>query len=440
MIRFAITVGLLYAVALVVAERVDPSPRIQRIIRRGLMLHVVGMLARRLVIGAVYGGVADSEFYNTQATFLLQAKREGIDPIFVGWAPQGKDSEALIRILAVVYQFVGTNITAGFFVFTLFGWLGTVLFYKAAVIAFPSIDATRYALLLFCVPTLIYWPSSLGKDAWMLMMLGLTTYGAALLGKRLGNPLGMACLVGGMYGAAAIRGHLVAIAAVAFVVAQVWPRRGGGLGRTILMVAIAVGVLTFASNTLSSTFGTGTNEDGTAGKSISSVLERTTGQTAQGGSQFAPAAVTTPLMLPFGIVTVLFRPLPLLDTRSPQQLVGALESMILLVIAVKSRDRLRNALRLFNSEVHIRFAMAYTLAFVIPFSYIANFGILARQRTQLLPLFFVLLAVRPADPPAPEEPARASLDTATDDKPWMALVADRRAGRPAGRPRLGRPG
>ena len=356
-------------------------------------------------------------------TILLRAKNEGIDPIFLGWRPQGKDAENLIRVLSIVYQFVGANITAGFFVFTLFGWIGAALFYKAATVAFPTIDRMRYALLLFMTPTLVYWPSSLGKDAWMLMMLGLTTYGAALLGQRMGSPLGIGCLVAGMYGASLIRGHLVAIAAVAFVAAQLWPRKGGGLVRTIVTATVAVVMLTFASKALNSTFGTGTNEDGSAGNSISSVLERTTGQTAQGGSQFTPTPVTSPLKLPIGAITVLFRPLPILDTRSVQQLVGALESMTLLVITYKSRRRLLRAFRSFNREVHIRFAATYTLAFIIPFSYLANFGILARQRTQVLPLFFVLLAMPEHDP---VEELPASRDDAVSEVAPKSLPTDRK--------------
>jgi hypothetical protein len=45
--------------------------------------------------------------------------------------------------------------------------------------------------------------------------------------------------------------------------------------------------------------------------------------------------------------------------------------------------------------------------FVIGFSSIANFGLLARQRVQMYPLFLVLLAVRPLDEPVPDEPERA---------------------------------
>ena len=39
------------------------------------------------------------------------------------------------------------------------------------------------------------------------------------------------------------------------------------------------------------------------------------------------------------------------------------------------------------------FAFAYTLMFVYAFAAIANFGILSRQRTQVLPFVFVLLAL-----------------------------------------------
>jgi hypothetical protein len=41
----------------------------------------------------------------------------------------------------------------------------------------------------------------------------------------------------------------------------------------------------------------------------------------------------------------------------------------------------------------VAFVVVYSLLFVFAFSSIANFGILARERTQVLPFFLVLLAV-----------------------------------------------
>ena len=39
------------------------------------------------------------------------------------------------------------------------------------------------------------------------------------------------------------------------------------------------------------------------------------------------------------------------------------------------------------------FALAYVLLWILAFGIIANFGILARQRTQMYPFYFVLLSV-----------------------------------------------
>ncbi|HEX2375354.1 MAG TPA: hypothetical protein VHO93_15345, partial [Actinomycetota bacterium] len=58
---------------------------------------------------------------------------------------------------------------------------------------------------------------------------------------------------------------------------------------------------------------------------------------------------------------------------------------------------------------YVAFVAVYSLLFVFAFSTISNFGILARERTQVLPFFLVLLAIpalrrgpEPAAPPSPE--------------------------------------
>jgi hypothetical protein len=60
----------------------------------------------------------------------------------------------------------------------------------------------------------------------------------------------------------------------------------------------------------------------------------------------------------------------------------------------------------------VAFVVVYTAGFVVAFASIANFGILARERVQLLPFFFVLLAVQdrrrhgPAASPAADQQRR----------------------------------
>ena len=52
-------------------------------------------------------------------------------------------------------------------------------FYRAFVTALPDADHHRYALLIFLWPTLVFWPSSIGKDCWLLFTLGIASLGAA---------------------------------------------------------------------------------------------------------------------------------------------------------------------------------------------------------------------------------------------------------------------
>jgi hypothetical protein len=43
----------------------------------------------------------------------------------------------------------------------------------------------------------------------------------------------------------------------------------------------------------------------------------------------------------------------------------------------------------------VAYAVAFTAMFVVAFSSFANFGLLARERVQLFPLYLVLLSVPP---------------------------------------------
>ena len=53
------------------------------------------------------------------------------------------------------------------------------------------------------------------------------------------------------------------------------------------------------------------------------------------------------------------------------------------------------ALKSMRRQPYIAMALLFTGLFVIAFSSIANFGILVRQRSSVLPFFLVLLSVPP---------------------------------------------
>jgi hypothetical protein len=77
---------------------------------------------------------------------------------------------------------------------------------------------------------------------------------------------------------------------------------------------------------------------------------------------------------------------------------------MLLVLGAASIPRLLRLPKYIFQVPYVAYALTYTIMFVIAFSSIANFGILTRQRTQVLPLVLVFL-VLPLESRRPERPA-----------------------------------
>jgi hypothetical protein len=59
------------------------------------------------------------------------------------------------------------------------------------------------------------------------------------------------------------------------------------------------------------------------------------------------------------------------------------------------------ALRSLRDQPYLVFCLAYTLLFLVAYSSFANFGLLARQRVQLYPLFLVLFSLPPINAARP---------------------------------------
>jgi hypothetical protein len=235
-----------------------------------------------------------------------------------------------------------------------------------------------------------YWPSSLGKDSLVVLFLGLAVYGFALMFRgemlRAVIPTGL-----GMVGSFMIRppvstGLLVA-AAAAFLLR---PARRRSLQITALTWLVMVPVLSLVA------FYTVTHTSAWLGSSNaidafqeSRVTQFNTGLT---GSNFAPPNALSPAGFPVAVITTNFRPFPW-EAGGLFPTLTSLEGVLLGLLILSRRRQIWRGLGTWRNNGMVLLAGAAFLAFSVILSSLANFGLLARQRTQVLPFLFMLICM-----------------------------------------------
>jgi hypothetical protein len=377
--------------------RRQADPRLFWFLVVALLLKLVGGLLRYWVTFYVYGA-GDATGYHREGARLAEGFWNGD---FETGLRSLSGSDFISLLTGVIYTITGPSKLGGFLAYSWLSFLGLFLFYRAFVVAVPEGDRRWYGLFVFFLPSLLYWPSSTGKEAWMVLTLGIAALGVARLftGRAL---RGLVLLVGGALLAAIVRPHvagLVAIGAAGGLLFLRPMRSWGGIGPVLKWVGVgAVGALSLVLIVQTQAF-LGSNLEGDA--SVTSLggvvgeLEEVATRSDSGGSEFKPVIVRSPLQVPEAIVTVLFRPW-VFEANNAQSLVAAMESSLLLLLVLLRWRWIWAALKSMRRQAYIAFAAAYSFLFVIVFASFPNFGLLARERVQVLPLFLALLCVAPA--------------------------------------------
>jgi hypothetical protein len=181
----------------------------------------------------------------------------------------------------------------------------------------------------------------------------------------------------------------------------------------VVMLAVFAG----ASSQLGKLLG-GEDTGGGSGESATELLEKTAEQSSIGNSAFTPPMVANPVKVPWGLASVLFRPFPW--EANGGSLIAAAESALLGGLFVLSAGRLLTLWPLLRRRAYLVFVVAFAIEFAIAFSYIGNFGILARQRVMMLPAVLVLLAL-----PTRKELAEYDEEHAQAEVPARGRLAQR---------------
>jgi hypothetical protein len=389
-ILFAVVAPIVAAI-----ERRQAEPLVGLVVG-ALAARLVGAMVRYLVSFHVYEG-ADPQTYHLAAIEIARQFWHG-DLTLWQLIPRGSSTEFTKQLAGLVETFTGQSKVGAFMVFTVFSYIGAVLMLTAARIAVPGLMTRRYALLVLFLPSMLYWPSSLGKDGPMQLGIGLAAYGAARIFT--GSAGGWLWGAAGVYLAGQIRPHVAVLLVGAVTLAFVAGGRQGGTGLgpvpRILGGVLLVGGMTVALGAMSAKFGEFSAADPLS--STTALLEKTGAQTSQGGSAVDVATPNSPLAYPYAAFTVLFRPL-LFEADSASTAASALEGTALLVLAWLRRSDLRHGIATARANRYLVFLLVYSVTFALAWSSVGNLGIIARQRCMMLPLLAVLVCV--ASSPGP---------------------------------------
>jgi hypothetical protein len=384
-VLFAVTVPI----ALWLAKR-EGQRWLLRLVLGSLALHLLGSALQIVVVRAFYGNVADFHLYDGQGAALSEGWHHGISSI-PGLDFPGTGTVSIVT--GVVYTLVGVDQLGGFLVFSWFSLMGLVAFYRAFRIALPEAQSKRYAVLIFLLPSLWYWPSAAGKEALMLLALGLMTLGAAHLLRT--QWWGFVPLLAGSLLGAAIRPHEVALVFGSFAVAAVTRKVSrrtlvSPVRRvvTLLLVFVGGGILAVVTARF---LGITSFNSAAIAHAINGANQATQGEGDGFGSSHSTWSAN-PLFFPVDVYIVLFLPLPF-QVASATQAIAALENLSILALIAFSWRSLVSVPRQLRRSPFVVMCLIYSLSFLYLFAALGNVGLLARERTLLFPFLFVLFAL-----------------------------------------------
>ena len=302
-------------------------------------------------------------------------------------APQG--TKGMIVLAGLLFNVCPADLLASYFAFSFLAFVGSIVFYRAFLVAFPREKPDSYRAILFFLPSFLYWPSSLGKDAWVFFASSVVAYGVATLGgRRLAR--GIAFLAAGLLLVSVVRPHVAAIMVVSLAAAlglsALGARTAARPGRLLALAAIGVMGFFFLTNATESLLGSNLAE--TRFDELTDFYEQRRGYIGGGSKVEIPVAYSL-LGPPYALVTVLFRPFPF-EAHNPQALVSSFETLGWLALMVARRRQFAGRLRELRRSPLVGFAVIYTVAMILAQTTTGNLGIIARQRVQFLPFLWML--------------------------------------------------
>lgn len=374
----------------------DDLEYLRRAAQLGLMIKAVGTLARYWIANEVYGGAADATNYHYVGKRLAGRLYTGKLSVWE-MIPHSQGTKFIEELTGFLYSMVGSSRLAGFLWFGMLGYFGVLLVVRATVRSIPGMLSTRYMWLCVLMPSLVYWPSSVGKEAWISLALGMVTLGASRiwLGRvRAGLPW----VAAGVTGTAMVRPHMAMMFSAGLVLAltvALGARRWRGAGRpqrrltSALLLLLGIGALTLVGRITLQFLDTEEETNKPVSKSIVDVINEAGQRTTAGGSSFQPVEIAGPIDYPEAVLRTLTRPL-LYEANSFATLLPAVEMTFLVGLIMVNWRRLLRLPWLMVTSPFVMYGVSICIMFGLVWSSFGNLAILVRQRSLVMPFLLLL--------------------------------------------------
>ena len=389
--------GILFGIGRPIILRVshaEQNPWLIRVLTISLLLHLLAAPLQIWVVDHFYNGVADWLRYDNQGSSLASSYRH------FDFSVPGKrlvGDGMVSAIAACVFALIGVNQVGAFLIFSFGAWLGLLFFYRAFSLTFAGANHRRYAILLFFLPSLIFWTADVSKEAIMTLSLGLAAFGAAkILVRRRGGFVLL--IIGGALGAVVRPNELLLLLAgfcIALLILPAGPRRTlGGVRRVgaVAFLLVLLGVSIYLTEHFLRSSG--------GSFSLQQISTTDKGSTAGFGSSnvsYSPG----PTGFFHDIYTVLFDPLGF-NAHGNGERLASVENLVVLGVILSSWRQLRILVRASFARPYVLLCGIYSLGFIYAFAALGNLGLITRERTLLFPFLLVVLSI-PISPKG-EEP------------------------------------
>ena len=306
--------------------------------------------------------------------------------------------------------------TAAAFVFSAAATIGLLLFWQATR-DLVGRRQWQYALTVLMLPTLLFWNSGIGKEAVLVLGTGATAMALhQIVGQ--GRVLrGLGYLALGVTLLGFVRPHIALMLVVttglgvALSSQRATPGKPSRRVVALLLASVAIAAVVPATLLLL---------DPSGERSLFDAAYETTERNAElynpaaadaGRSAFATDTVRSPADIPEAIVTVLFRPFPW-EVETPLQALAAAEASAMGIATLIVLWRVAVGRYRLSRNPQILSAVLFIIMFSAAFVSVGNFGLLVRQRMQVVGfVVFVLFALIASGDRSPTDQRRGVTTT-----------------------------